>query len=82
MGELSRVAPIIYRFIEYWLIGTFSRVSVSVKIKYLSTDTRGCYTAHARVHVHAHEKNVEEEIAYMAIFCCSGGFSSGSLSNL
>ena len=30
---LFRVAPIIYRFIKYRLIGTFSRVSVSVKIK-------------------------------------------------
>ena len=33
INKWSRVALIIYRFIEYRLIGTFSRVSVSVKIK-------------------------------------------------
>ena len=84
-----RVAPIIYRFIDYRLIGTFSRVSVSVKIKlFINRYTWLLYYACACTRAHPYRvlcflrKNVEEEIAYMAVFCCSGGFLSGSLSNL
>ena len=84
INKWSRVALIIYRFIEYRLIGTFSRVSVSVKIKlFINRYTWLLYCACACTRVLCFlRKNVEEEIAYMAMFCCSGGFLSGSLSNL